>query len=312
VTVSLNELTICLKILYEQMLRELSWAGCYYAKNSPQASCRFRTKLEEGQKDMHSFANRVVLITGAGSGIGEALARRLASEGAKIAALDRVSEPLISLTRDCPGSAWAVADVTNRLSLNQAVAELTGKLGPVDILIACAGIGIQTAASTWNAAEFESVIQVNLIGVANSIAAVMPSMIQRRQGQLVALSSLASFRGIPTLAGYCASKAGVNALMDSLRCELRGKGICVTTICPGFIRTPMTAPLENTGVPLLSLDSAIEKMVQIIRKRKSFVAFPGRTAWQLRVMNHLPRWLADRAILKNTRRIPEPSQGPQG
>ncbi len=255
---------------------------------------------------MQSFANRVVLITGAGSGIGAALARRLATEGAQIAALDRSGDPLAALARECPGSAWAVGDVTNRLGLNQAVAELSGKLGPVDMLIACAGIGIQTSAPTWNAADFESVIQVNLIGVANSIAAVMPGMIQRRQGHLVALSSLASFRGIPSLAGYCASKAGVNALMDSLRCDLRGSGVSVTTICPGFIRTPMTTQLEQAGVPMLSLEAAVEKMVRAIRSRKAFVAFPPKAAWQLRVMNHLPRWLADRGLLSGSRRLPVP------
>jgi NAD(P)-dependent dehydrogenase (short-subunit alcohol dehydrogenase family) len=251
------------------------------------------------------FANRVILITGAGSGIGGALARRLAAEGARIAALDRAAEPLMALGRECPGSVWAVADVTSRLALNQAIAELAGKLGAVDILIAGAGIGIQTTAQTWNAADFEAIIQVNLIGVANSIAAVMPGMIQRRQGHLVALSSLASFRGVPTLAGYCASKAGVNALMDSLRCDLRGSGVNVTTLCPGFIRTPMTTELDNSGIPMMDLDIAVSRMIEAIRKRKTFVAFPAGTAWQLRIMNHLPRRLADRSLSSGRRRLPE-------
>ncbi len=258
---------------------------------------------------MQSFANRVVLITGAGSGIGGALARRLAAEGAHIAALDRVAGPLQALAKECPGAAWAVADVTSRLALNQAIAELAGKLGPVDMLIACAGIGTQTSALSWNAAEFEAIVQVNLIGVANSIAAVMPGMIQRRRGHLVALSSLASYRGVPSLAGYCASKAGVNALMDSLRCELRGRGVDVTTICPGFVRTPMTAPLEQSGLPMMALDDAVAKIVQAIRKRKAFQAFPARTAWQLRIMNHLPRWLADRSLASGNRRIPDVAKG---
>jgi NAD(P)-dependent dehydrogenase (short-subunit alcohol dehydrogenase family) len=258
---------------------------------------------------MQSFANRVVLLTGAGSGIGAALARRLAAEGAHIAALDRMAEPLMVLGKECPGSAWAVADVTSRLALNQAIAELAGKLGHADTLIACAGIGTQTSARSWNALDFEAIVQVNLIGVANSIAAVMPGMIQRRQGHLVALSSLASFRGVPSLAGYCASKAGVNALMDSLRCDLRGSGISVTTICPGFIRTPMTTQLENAGIPMMTLDDAVDRMLRAIRKRKPFAAFPAGTTWQLRIMNHLPRWLADRSLSSRNRRLPEATQG---
>jgi NAD(P)-dependent dehydrogenase (short-subunit alcohol dehydrogenase family) len=254
---------------------------------------------------MKSFANRVVLITGAGSGIGLGLARRLVGLGARVAALDRAAAPLAALAKECPGVAWAVADVTNRLALNQAIAELTGKAGPVDILIASAGIGSQTKALSWDAAQFETIIQVNLVGVANSIAAVLPGMIQRRRGHLVGLSSLASFRGVPGLAGYCASKAGVNALMDSLRCELRGVGIAVTTICPGWIRTPMTAALEGSGIPLLSLDDAVTKILRTIRKRKAFAAFPSKTTWQLRILNHMPRWLADRSLIAQSQRIPD-------
>jgi short-subunit dehydrogenase len=254
---------------------------------------------------MQSFANRVVLITGAGSGIGAALARRLAAEGAFIAAVDRASEPLATLAKQCPNSACAVADVTNRLILNQAIAELAGKLGPVDMLIACAGVGSQTKALSWNAADFESIVQINLIGVANSIAAVMPGMVQRRRGHLVALSSLASYRGIPSLAGYCASKAGVNALMDALRCELSGRGVDVTTICPGFIRTPMTAGLEGSGLPMMALDASVTKMLDAIRKRKAFIAFPAKEVRRLRLLNHLPRWLADRMLLSNSMKVPE-------
>jgi NAD(P)-dependent dehydrogenase (short-subunit alcohol dehydrogenase family) len=254
---------------------------------------------------MQSFANRVVLITGAGSGIGLGLARRFCSLGARVAALDLASEPLMTLAKECPGVVWAVADVTNRLALNQAIAELAGKVGAADIFIASAGIGSQTKALEWDAAQFEAIIQVNLIGVANSIAAVMPGMIQRRRGHLVALSSLASFRGVPGLAGYCASKAGVNALMDSLRCELREVGVAVTTVCPGWIRTPMTAQLDGSSIPLLSLDHAVSKILSGIQKRKAFVAFPPGTTWQLRLLNHVPRWIADRLLVAQSRRLPD-------
>src|SRR5207245_2000808 len=100
----------------------------------------------------------------------------------------------------------------------------------IDLLIANAGIGIETSALAFRAEDIEAQIRVNLIGVANSIEAVLPAMLARRRGHLAAISSLASYRGLPKMAGYCASKAGVNALLDAVRVEVRSHGIAVTTI----------------------------------------------------------------------------------
>ena len=112
-------------------------------------------------------------------------------------------------------------------------------MGPNDVLIANAGIGRETRRSTFNAEDVEAQIRVNLIGVANSIGAVLPGMIERKRGHLVAISSLASYRGLPKMAGYCASKAGVRRPDGSAAVELRPLGIAVTTICPGWIRTAL-------------------------------------------------------------------------
>src|SRR5262249_10857703 len=152
----------------------------------------------------------------------------------------RQAEGLTRLIADLPGKriACAVADVTQRDALERAVAGLQDQLGPIDMLIASAGVGRETSALKYNSADIEDVIRVNLIGVANSIGAVLPGMIERRRGRLVAISSLASFRGLPRMAGYCASKAGVNALMEALRFELKPFGIHTTVVCPGWVRTP--------------------------------------------------------------------------
>src|SRR5262249_52947503 len=153
-----------------------------------------------------------------------------AAEGARVAALDLRPEPLETLAAELPGkSAWAVADVTDLEGLRKAVADLEQRLGPTDVLVANAGIGRDTPAATFRAEDFAAQINVNLVGVANSVDAVLPGMIQRRRGHLVALSSLASYRGLPRMAGYCASKAGVNALFDALRVELAPLGIVTTT-----------------------------------------------------------------------------------
>jgi NAD(P)-dependent dehydrogenase (short-subunit alcohol dehydrogenase family) len=256
---------------------------------------------------MASFHNRMVLITGAGSGIGRQLALTLAGEGARIGAIDLQREGLERLETDLAGRACvtAVADVTDRKALRTAVAQVEAAAGPTDVLIASAGLGRATPAQPFSADEVSALIEVNLIGVVNSIAAVLEGMQQRRAGHLVAISSLASYRGLPLMAGYCASKAGVNALMDSLRVELKPLGITCTTICPGWIRTPMTAPLDLPSHMLLDVEQAVAHMVRAIRGRRPFLAFPSQGVWQCRLLRYLPRhlsdWLAHRYLLQADR-----------
>jgi short-subunit dehydrogenase len=255
---------------------------------------------------MDAFTNRVVLITGAASGIGRQLALGFSDLGASVAAVDRQADALDTLAAQLGKSgkrcATAVADVTDAAAVRAAVADLETRLGPTDVLIASAGIGRATPAPDFNAVEFAAHINVNLIGVANSVAAVLPGMRQRRQGHLVALSSLASYRGMPLMSAYCASKAGVNALFDALRVELRPFNIACTTICPGWIRTPMTANLKARMSGMMEVEEAARRMIAAIRARKSFVAFPSPLVWQVRLVRFLPHglsdWLARRAALQ--------------
>jgi NAD(P)-dependent dehydrogenase (short-subunit alcohol dehydrogenase family) len=250
---------------------------------------------------MTSFADRVVLITGAGSGIGRQMARTLAAQGARVAAVDRVPDGLAALADELRTAgvsperfASAVADVTDWPSLRDATAGLEKTLGPTDVLVASAGIGRETNAEDYQAEVVAEVIRVNLIGVSNSVAAVLPGMRERRRGHLVALSSMASYHGLPLMGAYCASKAGVNALMDALRVELRPWGIAVTVICPAWIRTPMT---DNAKLPAsvkkLEVEAAVSLMVEAIRRKRPYLAFPAGAVWQMRLLRYLPRPLSD-------------------
>jgi NAD(P)-dependent dehydrogenase (short-subunit alcohol dehydrogenase family) len=251
---------------------------------------------------MSAFANQVVLVTGSGSGLGRQLAKDLAAQGAAIAAIDLIAEPLRKLADELPGSrlAYALADVRDRAALRNAACQLARQLGPIDILIANAGIGIETSALAFRAADIEAQIQVNLIGVANSVEAVLPEMLERKQGHLVAISSLASYRGLPKMLGYCASKAGVNGLMDGLRAELKPHGIVVTTICPGWIRTPLTQNIQVPQPHIMELPYAAARIVAAIRARRAFLAFPALAAWQIRLLKWLPcrtsDWLMSRML----------------
>jgi len=258
---------------------------------------------------MGAFQDKVVLITGAGSGIGRQLALILSGEGARIAALDRSQEGLNHLSAALAASgahptrlAWAVAEVTDLAAVRAAVSQLEQQLGPPDILVASAGLGRGTPATLFSAEDINSLIEVNLIGVVNSIDAVLPGMCMRRRGHLVGISSLASYRGMPLMAGYCASKAGLNALFVSLRVELKPLGNAVTTICPGWISTPMTASLGLPARELMSVEKAAGIIAGAIRQRRPFIAFPRGLTWQLRLLRYLPRplsdWLAQRHLEK--------------
>jgi NAD(P)-dependent dehydrogenase (short-subunit alcohol dehydrogenase family) len=264
---------------------------------------------------------RVALITGAAGGLGKALALELARtrhlvigtgrlpvrSDYRIAGVDLRPEGLAELESELTAAgasaATATADVTNADGLRAAVVALEERLGGTDLLIANAGIGCENSALTFSAADFEAQIRVNLLGVANSVAAVLPGMLRRGRGHLVAISSLASFRGLPLMAGYCASKSGVNALMDALRVELRPRGIFVTTVCPGWIRTPMTAGLAIPERQLLEPAEAARRIVRAIRRRVPLYAFPASAAWSLRLVRWLPARLSDWLIARMMPRL---------
>jgi NAD(P)-dependent dehydrogenase (short-subunit alcohol dehydrogenase family) len=251
--------------------------------------------------------NPVALITGAGSGIGRACARLLALEGYAIAGIDRRDDGLCTLEEELRAQqkpiAWAVADVTDPGALVRATRELEAKLGPTDLLIASAGIGAETSGLSYDTGVMNLVMNVNLLGVSNSIGAVLPGMIERKRGHLVALSSVASYRGLPRMLAYSASKAGVNAIMDGLRVELKPIGIHVTTICPGWVKTPMTEKLAGKLEHLMEADDAAKEISYAIKKKLAFHAFPRSMAWKLGFMLCWPLSWQDWYISKKMNQI---------
>ena len=258
----------------------------------------------------------VALITGAGSGIGRALAKLLAQKGYAILAVDLCEDPLRSLAEELQAQqklfAYAVADVTDPVRLVQAVRDLEAKLGPTDLLVANAGIGTETGAFNYSIENMNKVLSVNLLGVSNSIGAVLPGMIERQRGHLVAISSVASYRGLPRMLAYSASKTGVNAIMDGLRVELLPIGIHVTTVCPGWVRTPLTAQLEGNLDGLLEVEEAAREIAYAIERRLPFYTFPRAMRWRFRFLMMLPRSWQDSYLRKvmNRLRITKQDQAP--
>lgn len=244
------------------------------------------------------------MITGASSGIGRGLAIELARGGAKVGLVARRAEVVQEVVREIEGvggKAIALpADVQEANSLSAAADELQAEFGPVDILIANAGIGPTRDAADISAAEIAGVINVNVIGAANSAAAVIPGMVSRGSGQLVVISSLAAYRGLPKSAAYCASKAAVSAFFESLRLDLEPRGLDVTIIHPGFIKTPLTAGRDAQMPFLMELDYAVKKMARAIEKRRKRYSFPWQLATIVRAGMIMPIWMYDHISRANS------------
>jgi NADP-dependent 3-hydroxy acid dehydrogenase YdfG len=248
----------------------------------------------------HYFHDRVTLVTGASSGIGRALCLKLAEKGAKVGMLARRRELLeeLAVTARSHGGtvALADADVSNRDELLAAIQNIRQQLGPIDLLIANAGVGTPTLLDPPNTRDIEKMIRVNLLGVIYSIEAVLPEMLKRQSGHLAAVSSIAAFKGLPGESAYCSTKAAVNTYMEGLRIQLRDHRISVTVLCPGFVETPMTA-VNSFHMPfLMSADRAAEHILWAIRKRKKVYRFPRRMSWLMRVTGWLPDWLIARSM----------------
>lgn len=258
----------------------------------------------------------VCVITGASSGLGRGLARRLAREGYAVALLARRREPMEELAAEVAAAggraAVYVCDVTVRHEVLKAVEGARQDLGPVDLLVANAGISINTRVENFDAEAVERVIRTNFLGAVYAVEAVLPEMLGRRTGHLVAVSSLAGFGGLPLSAAYSASKAALTNFFESLRLDLRGTGVWVTVISPGFVKTPMTSHNRHPMPFLLGLDDAVERMVRGIRARKKSLVFPRRLGAVVWAAQLLPRTWYDALASRIDRRKSPEAGGPGG
>ena len=235
---------------------------------------------------------KVAIITGASSGIGEELSVQLSKDGYSVAVLARraeLLEKLVTRIEKSGGQALAIpCDVTIFEDMKKAVSLVEDKLGSIDLFVANAGIGRDQRLDRFDATKAKQVYDVNVVGAMQSIAAVLPTMIARKKGHIVGIASMAAFTSFPRTYVYCASKHALVAHLDGLGLEAYKYNIDVTTICPGFIRTPLTSKNKFPMPFLMDADVAVRRMVQGIRKRKRRVIFPRRLYWCVKFLNALP------------------------
>jgi short-subunit dehydrogenase len=243
----------------------------------------------------------LTFLTGASSGIGRSLARRIAHDEpvALVARRAGLLESLAQEIREAGGHATLTlsCDVTDREAVRASVAEAESRLGPVTRLVANAGGGDPTHLEDFSSDHVRAALELNVMGVVHCVEAVLPGMLERKEGHLVVMSSIAGYRGLPSAAAYSASKAAVTNLMESLRIDLRPHGVDVTVLAPGFVRTRPSKKKKKRRKPFrMELEPATERMVRSIRARKPYDAFPLPLVALATAGRLLPAGLYDRLM----------------
>jgi NADP-dependent 3-hydroxy acid dehydrogenase YdfG len=236
-------------------------------------------------------------VTGASSGIGAALSRRLAAQGIKVGIAARRVDALARLAaeiREAGGAAVPFErEVPDPDAVRRVMRQADEQLGGVDLVVANAGVVKGRWAGKLTYEDCQNMIAVNVAGATATVTALLPSMIKRKRGHIVGISSIAQYRGLPKFAVYSGSKAYVSHMLESMRVDLQGTGVAVTDIRAAYVRTQMTGKASPPF--LVEADDAAARIWKAIRDRKKVLTFPLPWALIMRVMSMLPNALYDRA-----------------
>ncbi len=225
----------------------------------------------------------MALVTGASSGVGRALAVELGGRGWSVGLVARRAEELETVAAEVSAAGGRglplVTDVAEPRQVGAAAAECVETLGPVDLVVANAGTSEVTSGRALDAGTVERILRVNYLGAVYLVESVLPSMLERRSGWVVGVSSLTAFRGLPLTAGYSASKAALSNFLESLRIDLRGTGVGVTTAHLGYVRTPMIEDAAYRQPFRIEADDAARRILTAVRRGRGDMSTGGPLSW---------------------------------
>ncbi len=232
------------------------------------------------------LTGKIAWVTGASSGIGAAVARELVCRGATVAISARREEQLHVVA----GGDMLVlaADVTDAAAVSAAAARVQAELGPIDIAVLSAGYWKPMDPADWDTEVFDQHLRVNLTGMSNSIAAVLPGMLRRRSGVIAGIASVAGYRGLAGSEAYGATKAAQINLLESLRVHIARTGVHVTTICPGFVRTDLTAGNSFPMPFIIDADEAARSICDGLERERTEIVFPAPMALLMKTARLVP------------------------
>jgi short-subunit dehydrogenase len=247
---------------------------------------------------------RRVFITGASAGIGEALARQYATADTTLGLFARRREALEGLAKSLPGRTTVyAADITDTAALAAAAQDFIARFGAPDLVVANAGVSAGTRGDEIeDLGKLRRVLEVNVVGLAATLAAFAPAMRAAGAGTLCGIASVAGLRGIPGAGAYSSSKAAAITWLEALRTELAGSGVSVVTICPGYIDTPMTQVNKYRMPFLISADEAARRIARAIEAKRRLAVIPWQMAIVATLLRAMPGWLYDRLAARAPRK----------
>jgi short-subunit dehydrogenase len=262
---------------------------------------------------MGSGNGKRAVITGGSSGIGLALARELASRGWSLALLarrtDLVEQYASELRATGVGAVGIGCDVGDLGSVREAVAKGREALGgEYDLAVANAGISVPTWASNFNVADAEQIMRVNVLGMFYLFDATVSAMLARGSGHFAGIASVAGLRGLPSGSVYSASKAAMQNFLEASRVELAPKGVDVTVVNPGWVRTPIIEKYQGAVPFVMSAEKAARIITNGIERRARTVEFPKPISWTMRLVRMMPAAIYDRAMRPYSRRKIDPDK----